>query len=321
MTMVLLMVSTLHAQDRTNPTKQQVELGKVSWYRSYPQALKQAEKEGKPVLILFQEVPGCATCRNYGNNVLSHPLLVETIEEFFIPLTIFNNRGGQDAEILKRYGEPSWNNPVVRITDAYGVDLIKRVSGNYSPEGLFEAMETVLTRQNVPLPNYVYLLKQELQSSERPIKEKYFKMYCFWSGEGHLGSKEGVVATEPGFMNGYEVVKVKYDPQVINERELEQYASQGKCSTIEKSGNYRVDRDPQYYLKQTDYKYLPLTDLQKTKINSALGNRKPTAQYLSPTQKYWLNEIQKSSRGKEVLYTQNFQKAWWKLAKDQGLPN
>ena len=88
------------------------ELGTVDWLRSYDDALKQSKQEDKPVLILFQEVPGCATCRNYGDNVLSHPLLVDVIEHYFVPLAIFNNKGGEDRKILSKYNEPTWNNPV-----------------------------------------------------------------------------------------------------------------------------------------------------------------------------------------------------------------
>lgn len=81
------------AQKRTPPQKQAQELGKVAWYRDFDQALAQSSKEDKPVFILFQEVPGCLTCRNYGKGVLSHSVIVETIEEYFIPLAIFNNKG------------------------------------------------------------------------------------------------------------------------------------------------------------------------------------------------------------------------------------
>jgi len=64
----------------------------VHWYRDYDKALVVAAKEDKDVLLLFQEVPGCSTCRNYGHNVLSHPLMVEAIESLFVPLAIFNNK-------------------------------------------------------------------------------------------------------------------------------------------------------------------------------------------------------------------------------------
>ena len=122
----LLSAFVFYAQERTQPETQALELGKIAWYRDYDDALSLAKKSDKPVFILFQEVPGCLTCRNYGKGVLSHPVIVAAIEDRFIPLAIFNNKGGEDRQVLKRYGEPSWNNPVVRITDNNGKDLIKR---------------------------------------------------------------------------------------------------------------------------------------------------------------------------------------------------
>lgn len=35
-----------------------VELGLVNWHRSYDKAADQAKKTHKPILVLFQEVPG-----------------------------------------------------------------------------------------------------------------------------------------------------------------------------------------------------------------------------------------------------------------------
>jgi hypothetical protein len=35
-----------------------VELGTVEWSRDYDASLKAVEKSGKPMLLLFQEVPG-----------------------------------------------------------------------------------------------------------------------------------------------------------------------------------------------------------------------------------------------------------------------
>ena len=132
------------AQKRTFPQEQAQELGKVSWYRDFDQVLDLSRKENKPVFILFQEVPGCSTCRNYGKGVLSHSVIVETMEEYFIPLAIFNNKGGKDSEVLKRYDEPSWNNPVVRIVNAKGENLIRRIAGDYSKARVAQEMIRVL---------------------------------------------------------------------------------------------------------------------------------------------------------------------------------
>jgi len=303
---------TVSAQERTNPSNQTEELGKVSWFRDYDAALKAATKTKKPVLVLFQEVPGCATCRNYGNNVLSHPLMVEAIENLFVPLTIFNNKGGKDKEVLKKYEEPSWNNPVVRIVNSVGWDIVPRVAGNYSSLGLYSAMERALDNQKKEIPEYMRLLKADLLSANGDtVKEKYFKMYCFWSGEKHLGSADGVLSTKAGFMNGYEVVKVKYDSKKINESQLNNYARQAQISPIADNGAYRYsDKDHLFYLRKSPYQYLPLTELQKTRINSALGRGNSPVKFLSPKQIKWLDQLNQQGSKQLVLIDKDISTAW-----------
>jgi hypothetical protein len=78
---------------------------------------------------------------------LSSPVIIKTIETHFIPLAIFNNKPGKDNAILKRYGEPSWNNPVVRIVDAKGENLIWRIAGDYSKSRVAQEMLGVLEKQ------------------------------------------------------------------------------------------------------------------------------------------------------------------------------
>ena len=151
------------AQKRTSPQEQAQELGKVAWYRDFDQALAHSSKEDKPVFILFQEVPGCLTCRNYGKGVLSHSVIVETIEEYFIPLAIFNNKGGKDSEVLKRYDEPSWNNPVVRIVDAKGKNLIRRIAGDYSIARVAQEMIRVLAERQKTIPLDLHNLAKGLR--------------------------------------------------------------------------------------------------------------------------------------------------------------
>jgi hypothetical protein len=95
---------------RQEPPDNPVEIGLVRWQRDFPAAIIEAGRTGKPVFLLFQEVPGCIGCRTFGSEVLSHPLLVESIEDNFIPVLAYNNRsGGMDAELLARFDEPAWN--------------------------------------------------------------------------------------------------------------------------------------------------------------------------------------------------------------------
>lgn len=301
---------------KTDPNIQAIELGEVSWHRNYDEAVKKAKILNKPIFILFQEVPGCATCQNYGKNVLSHPIIVDAIENEFIPLTIFNNKSGADKQILEKFKEPSWNNPVVRIIYPDGKDILKRHSGIYSPDGLVSYMQTALMAFGEGRADYLDLLMQELESKPKNQKNAYFKMYCFWSGEAALGKQEGVIATQPGFMNGYEVVKVTYDTDQINEKQIAKKVKSDKIMPIEKTGSFRKDKDPQYYLKNSTYRYLALTDLQKTKINSAIADKSDPLTYLSPSQKRWLKNVKKHK--KEALslqYDQPFKESWKKCKK------
>ncbi len=299
-----------NAQERTNPKNQDEELGKVSWYRDYDAAIAASEKENKPVLILFQEVPGCATCRNYGHNVLSNPLMTEAIENEFIPLAIFNNKRGKDLVILKKYNEPTWNNPVVRIVNKKGDNLVKRVASDYSAKGLYNAMTKALNAEKKTIPEYMKILGQELTVNYNApnIKETHYKMYCFWTGEKQLGSQDGVLLTQAGFMNG-EVVKVKYDASKISEKKLNTFAKANKMQPVTSKNNFTwSEKDEDYYLQHSQLKFLPLSQVQKTKINSALGNGVSPLPYLSPKQKQWLAKL--DINNSEVLYNKEFSTTW-----------
>jgi len=144
-------------------------------------------------------------------------------------------------------------------------------------------------------------------------------MYCFWTGEKQLGATDGVLKTEAGFMSGREVVKVTYDTKEVAVKELDTYAKRNNFKPIDFSSSYRpATNDEDYYLRRTDYKYLPLSDLQKTKINSALGNRKNPAIYLSPRQRVWLQDLKTNTSKKEILFNQEFVEAWDKKSQSQG---
>ena len=122
---------------------------------------------------------------------------VEAIENLFIPLAIHNNKGGKDKMILDKFNEPSWNNPVVRIVDPAGRDIARRVSGDYSAHGLHSAITFALSSYHTSVPDYLKLLGKELKANTtKSVKEKYYSMYCFWTGEKQLGSNEGVVSTK-----------------------------------------------------------------------------------------------------------------------------
>ena len=73
------------------------ELGRINWLRNYERARTQARATRRPLMVLFDEVPGCATCKRFGAGPLSHPIIVSAADAF-VPVAIYNNRPGYDRQ-------------------------------------------------------------------------------------------------------------------------------------------------------------------------------------------------------------------------------
>lgn len=260
-----------------------VELGDIQWLRTWPEAETHSRTERKPILLLFQEVPGCQTCQRYGREVLTQPLIVEAAETLFVPLAIHNNKPGPDADVLKRFGEPAWNNPVVRIVTADGADLQPRLAGNYSAAGLANAMAQALIHRQGRAPAWLQLLADELIASQRGTAKTTYSMYCFWTGEALFGELNGVVHTTAGFQNGKEVVAVEYDPLVISREQLDRIAKESRCFA-ESGGSFSPDKTSKYYLSNSRYKDVPMTAAQQCRVNAALARKQDPSEFLSPRQ-------------------------------------
>ena len=125
-TLAVSVIASTSPSSADEPDERRVEMGNVDWKQDFESARQIASQTSKPMFVLFQEIPGCQTCQTFGQRPLSHPLMVEAIEELFVPVLVFNNRKGKDAILLERFSEPSWNNPVVRYLDPAGKDLIER---------------------------------------------------------------------------------------------------------------------------------------------------------------------------------------------------
>jgi len=322
------LLSSLMAQQWTVDTGFPEELGNVNWHRSYDKAINSAKAQNTPVFILFQEVPGCATCKNYGNNLLTHPHIVEAIETYFTPLAIYNNKRGSDADILRKFNEPSWNNPVARIIDPNSEsDLVKRLNGQYDMESLVSFVSKGIIESGSLIPEYFDLLYQEV--AVKDVRETHLSMYCFWSGEKALGTLDGVVSTKAGYMNGTEVVKVEYDAKQVSEENLISFAAGKQCADAiytndkreEKAarkyqvktspeGTFRPDGQPKYYTYNTEYRYLPMTSLQALKVNSAISKRESPDQFLSPRQIEVLALIKNGKIDKMDAIDKDFTSLW-----------
>jgi hypothetical protein len=285
-----------------------IELGRVTWSRDLGAALRESSASGRPVFLQFQEIPGCATCRTFGAAVLSHPLLVDAIETEFVPVAIHNNRPGPDAEVLARFQEPAWNNPVVRFLDGGGRDLVSRRDGVWLAGGMAQRMIEALEAARRPVPEYLRLVAAELAAPEAArVASVTFTMHCFWEGEIKLGALDGVLNTRAAWMEGAEAVEVTYDPQRIDLKALTGHAMSAQCARrvylvgdgleearavagklAQPAAAAAADAPPsdrRHALRASSLRFLPLTPLQATKVNSDLGLGRDPARWLSPRQR------------------------------------
>ncbi|MEJ2055622.1 MAG: VPGUxxT family thioredoxin-like (seleno)protein, type 2 [Calditrichaceae bacterium] len=309
---VFLAVSLIMTGVGTNDNP--IEAGSVNWGRDLDHALNESGKTGRPVLVLFQEIPGCSGCQSFGSTVLTNPLLVETIENEFVPVLIYNNRDGKDKELLKRFGEPAWNYQVIRFLNAQAQDIIPRKDRVWSTEGVAKRMINALQIQNRPVPKYLQAVAMEFDSENQSVA--VFGVPCFWSGEVALGRIDGVITTEAGWIDNHEVTRVVYNRQKISLRKLVNKANKN-CSALSVylpdrdmdkvtgitmdrlDGNYRKaeksDQKKQLQNLKAIYEVPGITEMQKTKINAFLPlGREQAIQWLSPEQQSALRNAENS---------------------------
>lgn len=295
------------------------ELGEVVWLRDFEQALTLARANGKPILLLFQEIPGCSTCVNFGRDVLSHPLMVEMIQARFVPLAIFNNHPGADADIRRQFGEVSWNNPVIHFISADGEPVISRLADRYEPLGLHEKIVRILELQGTPVPAYFRLLRGDLMVEAGLAEAVTYATPCFWSGETSLAHHPAVIATDAGWVSGDEVVQVLIDPSKGGRAAVDNFAREEGFSPLDGRG-FKLDREPQFYLRKSDMRHLPLSAAQRTAINLALPYRQDAKAILSPRQRAWLADARLKLSNDAEFYRQDIRQSWAIMERTLGLP-
>ena len=280
--LMFLLAATLLPSMHRNP---EPELGNVHWGRDLEHALSESQRTGRPVLALFDEVPGCATCRGFGQDVLSHPLLSEAMETEFIPVFVANNRPGRDAETLTRFGEPSWNNPVVRLLDARGHDLLPRADGLYSAHEIATRLTAALRTSGREVPGYLAIAEEESQLAHR--RSAQFTMACFWEGEARLGALPGVLAVEAVHTGAGEGVRVEYDESRLTHDALVRAARDQSCTLHEGAPAARAagGTDHLHALARSPLARLTLTPMQAMRVNAALAAGSDALQWLSPRQR------------------------------------
>ncbi len=262
------------------------ELGLVRWGRDHDASFKTSQRTGRPVLVLFDEVPGCSTCKGFGAEVLSNPLLVEAIESEFVPLFVANNRPGRDAELLAHYGEPAWNNPVVRVLDRDGHDLLPRREGLYSAHEIALRMIDALRAARRPVPRYLELAAEESQRAH--LRSETFSTACYWAGEAHFGRVGGVLAAQALETGAGEAVRVSYDESRVSRASLLAAAARGGYTRTLGATVPMQDatgRDHLHALALSPLRSLELTPLQALRTNALLAQGEDATLWLTPAQR------------------------------------
>jgi len=237
------------------------------------------------------------------------------------------------------FSEPAWNNPVVRIVNSDKKNLIKRVSGNYSKLSVVNAMVEALIYHGEDVPSFLQLLKEELEAEYTGVETATFSMYCFWTGEKKLADVNGVLETQAGWMDGREVVEVKYNPIKVSYENLVNEAKQAQCAShvftennnqaseakkivgngsASPKSKFRLDKEPKYYLSKSVYRFVPMTQLQAAKVNSKLGKGQSPDAFLSPKQLSLLDFVKKHPKKKwKNAINVDLMEAWKKVEKLQ----
>ena len=102
----------------------------------------------------------------FGQGPLSHPLIVEAAETLFHPVAIRNNVDGYEKEVLERYDEPTWNNPVMRFVDKAGRDVLPRQDRQWELGQVAGRMRSALKAAKRDVPAWMRLLASETATGE-----------------------------------------------------------------------------------------------------------------------------------------------------------
>ena len=235
---------------------------------------------------------------------MAHPIIVDTIENSFVPLLTHNNSIGDTAQ-LKRFDEPSWNYQVVRFLDSDAKDIIPRKDKVWDIKSLTKRMILTLEKSDQETPPLLEFLEQETDTTNHA--QAAFSMYCFWTGELKLGAIEGVITTEAGHYDGHEVTLVTYDKSQLSLKGLLTQATAINCfdrayvppSLVKSAKSYipapigeltkgyqkAKSSDQKRQIRGTPFAKLNLSPAQATKVNSfARSNPQKAKGYLTKRQ-------------------------------------
>jgi hypothetical protein len=100
---------------------------------------------------------------------------VEAAEDHFVPVLIYNNKKGNDEKLLKRFEEPSWNNPVIRYVNSDETDLVPRKELVLTAAETASRMSAALRKHNASVPEWLDALAVPTKAEDLQLAT--FSMY------------------------------------------------------------------------------------------------------------------------------------------------
>jgi hypothetical protein len=241
--------------------KVNIEVGLVNWNRNFEASIEKSKKENKPALVLFQEVPGCAGCQAFGRDVLSHPLVVEAIENEFIPILVYNNRSGKDIPLYLHGLALEYDNPHLKevvlamycfwqgemklggingvVKTEAGFLRHREVTRVWYDETLISLMDLVGEASKVQCADKVYVENKDAVKTLKNIKHSSLKIETFNESEYKKapGSDQKKQAQGSVFMNlnltQFQMTKINAFIR-IDPGKLEKYLSHRQKAQLEK---------------------------------------------------------------------------------------
>ncbi len=189
------------------------------------------------------------------------------------------------------------------------------------------------------VPGWLRLTAWECEARRGKTAVIWLGMYCFWAGEAGVGDLDGVVATRVGFLDGGEVVEVRYHPEtrslkslleVVNSRRVAErvYCADaaswrmarevfGDDAKKAEAADFRPSaRDLKHGLLNSPLRFLPMTPLQATRLN-AHPELSEGATVLSPAQRALLSELKARPKGRKSMIGRPFVDAWSVLGRSK----
>jgi hypothetical protein len=176
-------------------------------------------------------------------------------------------------------------NAVLVLFAPEGAELTNAQWADVNTAAGLDRLVGALAAAHRAVPGYLQGVRDEYAG--KPTESASFAVGCYWEGERELGKLNGVVGSRTGMLGSDEVVQIRFDPAIIDAATLAATVKPMSCYRGVRSAEARLELDPQQQhdlSMHPEYFFLPLTAMQATKVNAALGAGNNPDSFLSPMQ-------------------------------------